>query len=213
MRMFGRLTAVFLLCALLGSCATMMAYEQERQKKRSKPAVAATTGQEAVGSLFQPNLPKPKVDTQGLAASQSVANAEKQLAETDPTKTAGVAPGPSIPMLKTLLLTREDLDAVSKSYAAYSQAVTNVRVSLEAYGLKSNLTGLRRVREAGEYWGLYMPRMRIRPTEPGIKAEDIQAFYGVVTEKGKQVMADTGQINRYIDSQRTKAWTVSNRSR
>ena len=112
MRMFGRLTAVFLLCALLGSCATMMAYEQERQKKRSKPAVAATTGQEAVGSLFQPNLPKPKVDTQGLAASQSVANAEKQLAETDPTKTAGVAPGPSIPMLKTLLLTREDLDAV-----------------------------------------------------------------------------------------------------
>jgi hypothetical protein len=211
MRMTVRLLALALLASLLGSCATMAAYEEQRLARLGKSPASSAKPVEA-GTLFQPNVPKPKVDEAALAAAKSVATAEKQLAESDPTKTSDVAPGPVIPQLKTLLQTKADLDVVTKSYLAYAQSVANVRTSLDAYGLKANLEGLRKTREAGEYWALYLQRLRIRGVDQSIKVDDIKYFYWVLSDRGKQVETDTISMNRYIDVQRTRPWVVSNKS-
>jgi hypothetical protein len=207
-----RMAALFLLCAFLGSCTTMMAYEEQRLAKRGAKENPAPNASPVTGTILQPKIPVPKIDEAAIKADQSVQTAVQQLSENDPTKTSTVAPGPVIPFLKTKLTAKADLESVAKSYAAYAQAVFDVRISVEAFGINANVEGLRRVREAGEYWSLYLPQLRIRPDIVSITKADVQNLYGVFTVSGQQLQAALGFINNYIDSQKTKKSSVSNTS-
>ena len=215
MRLLPRMMAFFMLVSLLASCSTMMAYEEQRQARRgtkvaASPKPVVTPGS---GTLFQPTKPVAKVDEAAILANRSVKEAEKQLANSDPNKATGVAPGPTVPVLKTLLTDKLDIEAVSKTYAAYAQATSNLRVSLDAFGLKANIDGLRHLREAGDFWSLYLPRLRIRPNNMQITAGDVRNFYGVISDRGKQMMSDLVYINHFIDVQRTKKWVISTSSK
>jgi hypothetical protein len=213
MRLSLRLIAAALFCAFAASCSTMLAYEEQRLAKRGLKPSPSPAASAPTGTLLQPNLPKPKVDEAAIQAEKSVEKAEQALADSDPTKTSGVAAGPIIPALKTLLTGKQDIESVSKSYVAYAQAVAGVRVSLEAHGLAANLAGLRQVREAGEYWRLYLPQMRIRPTGLEVQRSDLTALWATFTASGRLLQENLQAINRYIDGQRTKVWSVSNPSK
>lgn len=212
MRVSLRLLALVLLGAFLASCSTMMAFEEQRLAKRGTSPSSSPSAAGATGTILQPFIPKAKVDEAAIQAEKSVRAAEKSLAETDPSVVTGVAAGPTVPELKSLLATKADIEAVAKSYAAYAQAVADVRVSLGAHGLKPNLESLRRVREASDYWRLYLPQLRIRPMDTTVSRDDINGLYAVFSVSGRQLQVALQDINQYIDSHRTKAWAVSNPS-
>lgn len=214
--------------AALWSCSTMAAYEQERQqrlgiKAKPTPTPTPTPSAEGVdarampteaprpqpldpknGTLLQPWVSPPPRDALGDESKNSAAAAEALVESTRPDKSVRVAPGPQVPVLKTVLRSPDDLVVALRVYQAYAEAVHAVRVSVDAYGLKPNVAALRQVRAATEYWRQWFADMHIYPeTErPGVK--EIQEFYAAVGAAGGQVQADLAAVNTLLERQRTR---------
>ena len=230
MRQIMAAFAVVIALSLVWSCATMNSYEYDRQVRLGlKPNPSATPSptpnpsgkpetivssraeetpvpqplDKSVGTLFHPWTSAPPRDAQGEDAKKSAELAESQVEESRPATSIVVAPGPIIPVLKTLLRSTEDLTVVSRVYQAYAEAVHAVRVSVDAYGIKPNLDAIRRLRGATDYWQIWFSRMHIYPESHEPNVQTIQDFYKLVGENGQAVQSDIGAINAYIDKQRT----------
>lgn len=217
---------------IIGSCATMSDYEIQRQVRlglRAPPTptpspvpspiyikpsptpsfddVPSTPPQpldKGSGALFQPWTSPTPHDLMGEKIKQSAEEAKALVDATRPEISKESAPGPGIPILKTLLRTNEDLAVVSQVFQTYAEAVHAVRVSVDAFGLKPNLEGLRRTREAQEYWALWFSRAHIYPTGIKPSVEDIRGFYAALDASGKAAADDIAAINALLDHQRSR---------
>ena len=159
----------------------------------------------ASGTLFQPwTSPVPR-DVVGEKSKIAADEAVAQVEATRPDISTDSAPGPRTPILKTMLRTTDDLLLVSKVFEAYADAVHAVRVSVDAFGLKPNLEGMRRVREVNEYWELWFKKVHIYPDGIHPNVAEIEAFYALLDQRGKAAAADIAAINATIDQQRTHA--------
>ena len=216
---------------LAGSCSTMADYEEARQvrlglKAPSTPTPRPTATPKPVatpkpavteqpdtpppkpldaqsGTLFQPwSSPIPH-DVLGEKSKKSADEAEAQVEANRPEISKETAPGPLIPVLKTLLRSLDDLTVVSRVFDAYAAAVHAVRISVEAFGLKPNLEALRRVREAHDFWVQWFAAAHIYPDGEHPDLAEIKVFYAGLDTQGKAASADIAAVNAIIDQQRT----------
>jgi len=209
------LAVITCVCAgfVLNSCSTMNEYDKIRKQRLAEkmhaspsPSPSPERGVSGSGTLFSPIVKKDLTQEERKMAAASLDQAQTVAKTTDPNLITDVASGPIVPVLRSGLTGQEDLDTVSKAYAAYADAVVAVSVSLRAYGVAKNLPGIEQVRRVADWWKAYFGTMQVQPQNeaPGRKAVD--AFFDSIGESDQRVRQAMADMNTFLDGQRTRVY-------